>query len=375
MSKTLLKSCVKKYLDFVSFKTDRKLLIIESDDWGSIRTKDKLQLNKLNLINENVKNDRFTQLDSIASSNDLFALFDVLNSVSDLNGNPACLTANVCTANPNFSAIKKSNFQNFYYEPFNKTLENYSKEENLFSLWNEGINNKVFFPQLHGREHVNASAWLSELRDGNKDLLKAFEVNAFGIPYNSQKFNRRKNLQAALDRYEILDEHKFQENWIRESAEIFQENFGYYSNTFIAPAYIWNNDICQQLIKSHINTVQGISIQYSPFNKLNFKYIPHLRYTGQKKLNLKYLVRNIFFEPASDMNKNWENTVINAVENSFKYKRPAIISSHRINFIGTLNEKNRTKNLIMLKNILSILLKKYPQIEFINSSELSEIII
>ena len=109
-----IKKGIDVYLNYKSFKTNRRLVIIESDDWGSLRTKDRSTLLRLNEISSAVSDDQFTQLDSIARADDLAALFEVLNSVKDAKGNPACITANVCTANPDFEAIKAANFEEFY---------------------------------------------------------------------------------------------------------------------------------------------------------------------------------------------------------------------------------------------------------------------
>jgi hypothetical protein len=363
------------YLNFQCLKTNRQLLIIESDDWGSLRTKNKQTLDKLNTISPAVQADRFTQIDSLASADDLMALFEVLNSVKDSKGNPACLTANVCTANPDFDAIKASNFDEFHYETFTQTLEMYSYKEDLLKLWKNGEQGKLFQPQLHGREHVHAPAWLAELRAGNKELLKAFELRTFGIPYKGLLFQKRKNFQAALDRYNMPGEEAYHKEWIRDSAEIFKKIFGYYSKTFIAPAYVWHTDMHRHLVNSNVNTLQGIKLQYEPNNSSKIKYKRKLHYTGEldKKTGLQYAVRNTFFEPAAVPDKDWISATLQGVEKAFQYNKPAIIGSHRINYIGSLNEQNRTNNLRMLKTILENIVFRYPNVEFISSSELVEL--
>ena len=187
-----VKKGVDAYLSIKSFSSNRQLLVIESDDWGSLRTKNKQTLDKLNTISTAVKQNRYTQLDSIASTDDLSALFEVLNAVKDFNGNPACITANICTANPDFDAIKASGFQEFYYKPFTETLDEYSNNKKLLNLWKNGEKQKLFMPQLHGREHLHAPMWLAELSTGNKELLKAFELESFGIPYKPLLFQKQK---------------------------------------------------------------------------------------------------------------------------------------------------------------------------------------
>lgn len=182
--------------NLVSFKTQRKLLVIESDDWGSLRTKNKEVLHQLNSISKNVQEDRFTQLDSLANTEDLSNLFEILNSVKDKIGNPAKLTANVCVANPDFKKIENSGFSKFYVEEFNQTIEKSVNGKETLLLWHEGINRALFKPQLHGREHLHALAWMAELRAGNKELLKAFKLESFGIPYTPMVYKRRKKFAS-----------------------------------------------------------------------------------------------------------------------------------------------------------------------------------
>jgi len=373
----LIKKGIDIHLNYKSFSSNRQLLLIESDDWGSLRTKNKQTLNKLNTISPAVKGDRFIQLDNIASTDDLSALFEVLNAVKDFNGNPACITANVCTANPDFNAIRAIHFEEFHYKPFTETLEAYSSRDDLLQLWKNGEQQKLFRPQLHGREHLHGQMWLAELKAGNKDLLKAFELESFGIPYKPLLFKKRKNLQAALDRYYINGEIEFQKQWIKESAQIFKNTFGYYSKSFIAPAYIWHKDLHKELTDTNVKTLQGIKLQYEPKNKLSSDYNRKLHYTGEidKNSGLTYTTRNAFFEPASAPDKDWVNITLKGIDDAFKNNKPAIVGSHRINFIGSLNEQNRTNNLGMLKNILNKIILKYPNVEFISSAELADIIV
>ncbi len=123
------------------WRTNRKIIVIESDDWGSIRMPsqqvfDSLQHKGIDLTSGDSK--RYNQYDSLATADDLSALFDVLNSVKDKNDNPAVFTAVSLVANPDFEKIKTDDFQKFHYEPFTETLKRYNREE-AFKLWKEGV--------------------------------------------------------------------------------------------------------------------------------------------------------------------------------------------------------------------------------------------
>jgi hypothetical protein len=368
--KKIIKNAYNYYFDLKSYKTKRRIVVIESDDWGSYRTKNNQFKKHLNRINPDIEKDPYSQLDTIASAEDLMALFEVLNSVKDKNGHPACITANTCMANPDFDKIRKSDFEKYYYLPFYDTiLETGGKK--LWELWETGMKQGFLTPQLHGREHLHSLQWLEELKAGNEHLLRAFELKSFGIPYDPLLTKRRKNLQAALDHYGLKDEQEFQKNWLKDSAELFENTFGYKSLTFIATAYIWHSKFDTTIKSLGIKAYQGIKLQYQPV-KTGYKKRPH--YIGQPKNDLTYLIRNVFFEPALNTKKNWVNETLLGVKKAFDKDQPAIIGSHRINFIGALEENNRINNLKLLKEVLTEIIKKYPEVEFVNSAELSKII-
>jgi hypothetical protein len=97
------------------------------------------------------------------------------------------------------------------------------------------------------------------------------------------------------------------------------------------------------------------------------KLIRH--YLGEKNnWTQYYLIRNCGFEPSVD-NTDFNKT-LNEISNAFFWKKPAIISTHRINFIGELVENNRTKNLNALETLIKKILIKWPDVEFITSDNL-----
>jgi hypothetical protein len=84
-------------------------------------------------------------------------------------------------------------------------------------------------------------------------------------------------------------------------------------------------------------------------------------------------VRNCFFEPSLDPGFNWVDDCLRRMKIIFLWGKPAIIGSHRINFIGSLNEENRKKNLKALEFMLRSILKTWPEVEFITTDVLGKI--
>jgi hypothetical protein len=365
---------IKEYVDFKSWKSKQRIVVFESDDWGSERTRDKDAVKQLMNLGDGFIPDRFSMLDSIASVEDLSMLFEVLTSVKDANGSAAKLTANVCTANPDFKKISDSGFQDFFYEPFYETILRRNSGQQILELWNTGLKNEIFIPQLHGREHVHALAWLYELRKNNIWLKKAFEHNCWGINYNKGGNHGRRNVMAALDLYGYEGEFEFQNKWILESANLFQEYFGYRSQTFIPPKYIWHSRILPVLKMAGINAVQGIAFQFEPTGNLNKKYKRKLNISGSKDdYGIFRITRNAYFEPASDPTKDWVNSCLASINNAFSKNIPAVIGSHRINYIGSLNAENRDTNLKSLSKLLKQIIQLWPDVVFMSSNQLLDV--
>src|SRR5664279_2883782 len=88
------------------WRTKRKIVVIESDDWGAIRMASKEVLDKLIKAGVPIADCRFNNNDSLASEDDLSSLFEVLQSVKDKNSNPAVFTAVSVVANPDFNKIE-----------------------------------------------------------------------------------------------------------------------------------------------------------------------------------------------------------------------------------------------------------------------------
>ena len=103
--------------------------------------------------------------------------------------------------------------------------------------------------------------------------------------------------------------------------------------------------------------------------KTKFHWLGQTNSYGQK-----YITRNCFFEPSCEGTVLGVERCISEVELSFKYNKPAIISSHRLNYISSLNENNRKKSISELDRLLKIILVKWPEVEFLTSSELGSLI-
>lgn len=362
------KAVYRRYLGYryerKGWKTNRKVVVIESDDWGSIRMPDKKTYSTL--LKKGIKVDRcqYNKYDTLASNDDLSALYEVLRKHKDSKGNHPIITANTIVGNPDFDKIEHDNYLNYYYEPFTETLKRYPNRD--FKMWREGMREKLFYPQLHGREHLNIGRWMRIIQSRSKETMISFENRMFGISTSISKENRR-SYMAALD-YEPGDEHIAIRS-IVEGYDLFNKIFKYKSDSFIGPNYYWDANIESQLSQKGIKYLQGGFSQNLPGGKKKYHFL------GEKnKYDQIYLVRNVIFEPASGT-KDWVGSSMKQIEQAFSLQKPAIICAHRVNFIGSIFEENRTENLAMLSDLLSKILQKWPDVEFMHSAQLGDLII
>lgn len=353
------------------WQTKRRIVVIESDDWGSIRMPSKEVYEALQNKGIRVDISEYNRFDTLADSSDLERLFEVLSSVKDINGNSAIVTANTIVANPNFELIKKSGYLTYFYEPFTETLKREKRTENAFELWKEGISSRLFYPQFHGREHLNISRWIKDLENGVKETRIAFEYGFFGLSHlESQHI---KNSYLAAMEYDTKEAQKDKFNIIETGLQLFNDLFGYKSKSYIATNYIWGDELNEILASHGVRYIQGMKKQGQPQIGHSPKYIR--RILGETNhFGQTYLIRNCNFEPSQWPDINSVDSCLRDISIAFLLNKPAIISSHRLNFIGGIQLKNRETNLISFKVLLKEIVNKWPEVEFMSSDQLGDVI-
>lgn len=361
------------YKNLRGWRTDRKIVVIESDDWGSIRMPSRQVYDKCLHAGYHVDKIAYEKYDSLASEDDLEMLFDLLSSFKDKNGNHPVITANVLTANPDFDKIKNSGFTEYHYESIKETFNRYPKHRSCFDLWMQGLNENVFYPQSHGREHLNVSMFMNALKACDEDAMFAFENRMPGI---MQPDSLQGNMYVESLKYSS-DEDKTQKlKIVLEGLKQFEELFGYISRSFIPPNYFWSPDFNEQVSRAGVKFYQGNRRMKEPhiYGEGN---VIHSHILGKKnKYGQVYLIRNSMFEPSLGKSQKEKavNQCLKQINASFTMKKPAIVCSHRLNYVGYLDQSNRDRTLQMLKTLLREILKKWPAVEFMTSDKLGTII-
>jgi hypothetical protein len=363
----------KLHINWNGWSTNRKIIVFESDDWGSIRMPSVATYHVSKKLNLNPDSDPYNRFDCLENSEDIYELIQVLLKNKNESGKNATFTLNFVMSNPDFNKIKDSKFSQYYFEPFNETYDRYYPNQGVFKSLLLGIEKGLFFPQFHGREHVNVNTWLKLLRRNQDSVMKAFQLGYWGIPKSFYQDETRINIQATYDN-ESIDDIEIHKDSIEKGLELFHQIFKFYSESFIPNNYIFDKENLKDiLLKNKVTILQGMKYHKSP-KYLKDRALLQRRYLG-KGSDFIELVRNVDFEPAQSKNKDQSfNECLRAIDIAFKLRKPAIINSHRVNYIGGISKTNREENLKLLDQLLKRIIKKYPDVEFMNSVQLAEII-
>ncbi|MEL7834381.1 hypothetical protein [Fodinibius sp. Rm-B-1B1-1] len=370
MLKNLKQSVKRNLVNIPGWRTDRKIVVIESDDWGSIRMPSKEVYEKCLKAGYGVDHIIYERVDSLASEDDLELLFNLLSSIKDHKGNSPVITANVLMANPDFEKIKEAHFQKYFYELITETFKKYPNHHNCFELWKEGKRNRLFYPQSHGREHLNVSLFMNALQQGDEDVHFGFKNGLPGCISKNNGMKGNKYVESLRFNNEI--DKKYKLDIVLEGLDLFENLMGYHSESFIPPNYIWSPDFDEKVSKRGVRYYQGCRKMKEPRFDGSFRFNTHIL-GKENTFGQKYLVRNAIFEPA--MNNSRSDTVekcLKDINSSFRFNKPAIICSHRLNYVGHINEQNRDKNLKLLERLLTEIVKKWPDVEFMNSVQLGK---
>ncbi len=356
------------------WRTNRNIVVIESDDWGSIRMPSRQVYEAFLNAGYRVDKIAYERYDSLASETDLELLFDLLFSFKDRKGNHPVITANILPVNPDFDKIKESGYSRYHYESIKATFARYPEHDRCFELWMEGLDHGIFFPQSHGREHLNVSMFMNALQQGDDDVLFGFMHRLPGsIPHGESPAGGNKFIESL--NYSDKKDKKQKLGIILEGLNMFEELFGYQSESFIPPNYLWSPDFDEAVSKKGVRFYQGNQKMKEPLYQGQIKYHKH-RIGERNQFNQYYLVRNALFEP-SLFKMKIENPVDNCLKNinaAFTLHKPAVICSHRINYVGYIDPDNRERNLKKLHELLTRIQKRWPETEFMTSAELGNLV-
>lgn len=215
---------------------------------------------------------------------------------------------------------------------------------------------------------------MQALRVGDLDALFGFEHNMPGCI--SKENYRAGNRFVESLRYSNQKDKEDKLGIIAEGLDLFENLMGYRSESFIPPNYLWSPDFDGALAAAGVRFYQGRRKMIEPPTNNSGSIRLHSHSLGEENLyGQRYLVRNAFFEPA--LNPSGNDTVgrcLKDISVAFKMSKPAVICSHRLNYVGFIDEGNRDQNLKLLHSLIQQITTLWPEVEFMNSVQLGNLI-
>lgn len=371
MINRIKKSLSARFNNYISFlrdaHTNRHIIVIESDDWGAIRIPSREVWEQMKELGYAVDKRPYERYDTLETDEDVILLSNVLLKFKDSRGHHPVITLNYLSVNPDFDAVAADSYKTYHYESVANTYSKYPNSDNVISLVKKGIRQGIFMPQCHGREHYNITDWLKALQSGDEDVLCAFKHKMCGIfpKDNPSKGNQFMVALRAMDAKAKV----FIATAVNESLEMFAQMWGMKSKTFVAPCYTWDSEIEEVLSRNDVELIQTARIQ-------RHSMPTHLTYhfSGEKNKNgLVYSIRNCDFEPSTSCSSNVVDDCMAQIRIAFERSKVAVISSHRINYVGRIDTERREENLKMLSILLDKILTEFPDVEFMSSDMLCDI--
>ena len=360
------------FLNHRGWRAPGRYLVLQSDDWGSVRTTSLEALEALRQSGVDTAACHYLSNDALATDEDLVALFETLQSVRDRDGHPAVLSPNVLTHNPDVATIVASGFATYAALTLEETFDALKARDDRYrgglSLWQEGISAGLFAPQLHGAEHVHVGRWLRALREGNPVVRIAADFGMWGVSRKTSPYIG-KSLQAALDD-DSPEDATLSQTRLADACKAFETRFGRPSASFTTPNYTWSSGHEAVLWAHGTRAVQSFTRQWSPQGT---PPNPRRIFSGDRSpVGLTYIQRNVHFEPSENPRVDGVERAMKEIHTAFNWHRPAVISTHRVNYVGALHLENRSRGLVQLGRLLRAVTDRWPDVQFISTESLVE---
>jgi len=343
----------------------RPALVLECDDWGGLRMPSLEARERLRALGCDVEN-RYDRYDTLEDTPDLEGLFEVLASVRDGEGHRGVMTPFVTVANPDFEQIRASGFREMAFEPLPVTWEKYGRPATMASLWSKGEEEGLFVPQYHGHSHLAVFPWLRMLQEGHRGLREALDLGYTAVVLPG--------LAPAVAgfRAELCFEEPGQlpilGGRLEEGIRLFSELFGQVPKVFAPANGVFHPFFEEGLAHAGIRYLYAGRRVWVPDGKGNMRARNFRRWPPKERRLLHYR-RNCVFEP-SERGYDGIGRTMEEISAAFRWGKPAIVSTHRVNFCGGLSPINRSKGLGELRQLLKAVVHCWPGVRFLDSSRL-----
>lgn len=340
------------------WRSRQKLLIIESDDWAAEHIPGPEAVRQMERAGLGLP-DLYYNYDGLEKPEDIDRLCEILSKYKDSKGKPAVITANFIMSNPDFDAVRQTDFRSFKAKPIDLGWNHEEDSEALWWSYRRAIQQGLIVPQLHGLWHFCPDEWLERLRRHDLASLKAFGLKMVGEKLISNGIG----IQSMAPIYHTSQESI--QRLVKEGIGIFKQIFNMDSLTTIAPCYAWKSPETEQaLLSEGILAMQGKEYQYLPGGSIKPHFLGELGSGG-----MLYMVRTCRLEPISAGTSVDE--CFAQICDAFARNIPAVLCSHRINYTSRVDAKIRDKGLTVLDGVLKRVIQAYPNVEFLSSDKLA----
>jgi len=352
------------------WRTNRKLVLFAVDDYGTVRLHSKAAREQLDQAGLPIDS-RFDAYDTLETREDLEALYEVLDSVKDRDGKAAVFTPYALPCNINFEQIQEEDYQAYRYEHLPATYKKLSAlqpnaYEGTWALWREGMAKGLMAPQFHGREHLNLKVFEEKLQRRDSDIMTALQNRSY-TSIRQQDYPTI-GWTAAFSFAQTEELARFPDI-LKSGLDAFESVFGYRATAFTPPAQQFHPDLYVTLWKHSIQAIDRPLHYRQHLGSGKYKQV-WSRMRADASTGKVTLVRNVVFEPTEERSIDWVSYTLKQIEAAFRWRKPAIISSHRVNFCGHVDPKNREKGLASLKQLLNKIVNRWPDVEFLGVHEL-----
>jgi hypothetical protein len=151
---------------------------------------------------------------------------------------------------------------------------------------------------------------------------------------------------------------------VRDGVLCFQRLLGRRPVGGCAPCYCWTDRVEALWRQAGIRYIQTRLFQDVGGAGWRSHYLGERSVAGGV-----YLLRNCSFEPAGEGSRALARC-LRGVARAFRLGKPAIICSHRVNFVGAIDPANRETGLRLLGELLRTVRNRWPDVHFLSSAEL-----
>ncbi len=374
--------------NYPGWSSKERYLVISCDDFGAVRLANKTAREYLQQQGLPMNLYHYDQYDILESAEDLNILAETLSSVKDSNGKSAVITGFGMAANIDFAAMKANGYTEFINETVDKTFDRLGMQDAwkmLQSMQAEGL----LAMEFHGREHVHVGWLMQRLQEKHPQVLANMEVESLAGLENAG--TKHIDYTAAFA-YDSSDEFPQLAEILADGIALFEQVWGVKPVHFTPPVMKYSRQLDEVLVGNGIQYLDRVfqNLEYLGYeeagkgkHKKRFHWqnqtlktknnIPESWGVKAAKGELHAMIRNCFFEPMWNPQLDWVNNTMAQIEAAFAMGKPANLATHRVSFVGGIEKEVRDRGNQDLKNLLVAVKKRWPQVQFVSTRELGEI--